>query len=154
VRRRIDAADWDPPHLFDLRLRGELLASVNDFDELLAVDLAKVDHMSHQERTAVKALGAMRGRAILADEVGLGKTIEAGLIMKELVVRGLARKILVICPATLREQWRDELREKFDEDFDVVVSSNSSFDGDRLIISHHLARRNVDVLAEHSWDLV
>lgn len=154
LRRRIDAADWDPPHLFDLRLRGELLASVNDFDELLAVDLAKVDHMPHQERTAAKALGPMRGRAILADEVGLGKTIEAGLVMKELVVRGLARRILVICPATLREQWREELRDKFDEHFDVVVSRYSSLACDRLIVSHHLARQNVDELAARDWDLV
>ena len=55
----------------------------------------------------------MRGRAILADEVGLGKTIEAGLILSELRLRGLAERTLVLTPAGLVEQWRDELERKF-----------------------------------------
>ncbi len=55
----------------------------------------------------------MRGRAILADEVGLGKTIEAGLILKEYMIRGLVQKVLILVPASLVLQWVRELNQKF-----------------------------------------
>src|SRR3989304_5862028 len=55
----------------------------------------------------------MRGRAILADEVGLGKTVEAGIVLKELLVRGLARKVLILTPASLVTQWRGGGWQKF-----------------------------------------
>ncbi|PWS29616.1 ATP-dependent helicase, partial [Pedobacter paludis] len=63
--------------------------------------------------TAKKVLYDMRGRAILADEVGLGKTIEAGLIIKEYLIRGLVRKVLILVPASLVLQWVRELNQKF-----------------------------------------
>src|SRR3546814_9826073 len=56
---------------------------------------------------------------ILADEVGLGKTIEAGLILKELRARGVADRVLVVCPASLQYQWQTELRTKFNESFEI-----------------------------------
>ncbi len=56
----------------------------------------------------------MQGQAILADEVGLGKTIEAGLVLKEYLLRGLAKKVLILTPASLLWQWYHELYEKFD----------------------------------------
>jgi SNF2 family DNA or RNA helicase len=66
-------------------------------------------------------LKAFRGRAILADEVGLGKTIEAGMIFKEYLLRGLVRKALVLTPSSLVSQWQEELRDKFGLEF---ASSN------------------------------
>src|SRR3546814_15436773 len=57
---------------------------------------------------------------ILADEVGLGKTIEAGLILKELRARGVADRVLVVCPASLQYQWQTELRTKFNESFEIM----------------------------------
>lgn len=153
--QQLEKGGWDPAELVALRLRGERLAAVNNFEELLALEFAKIDHMPHQEATAIRVLSEMNGRAVLADEVGLGKTIEAALVLKELVLRGLARRILVICPATLREQWRDELKEKFDEpDFEVVDSGAGNFAGDRLIMSLQLARANREVVASEPWDLV
>ena len=148
------AAGWDPVEIYQLRLRGEELAAVNGFEELMAIDLAKVDHMPHQEAVALKVLGHMRGRGILADEVGLGKTIEAGLILKELVLRGFVRRTLVLCPATLREQWRSELADKFDEQFQVVASGQEPMSGDRLIMSLQLAVLNSDRLTLKPWDLL
>lgn len=62
---------------------------------------------------------------ILADEVGLGKTIEAGLIIKELRARRLIERVLIIVPASLQLQWQSEMRSKFNEEFEVV-------DGDAL----------------------
>ena len=69
--------------------------------------------MAHQIDTAKRVLNEMRGRAILADEVGLGKTIEAGLILKEYMIRGLVRKTLILVPASLVLQWVRELNSKF-----------------------------------------
>ena len=84
---QLKAAGFDPLELLELRLQGEELATLDDFEELLAVDVANVDRMPHQEAVARHALSRLRGRAVLADEVGLGKTIEAGLAVKELTLR-------------------------------------------------------------------
>lgn len=78
LRKAINGKGWDDPKTFALRMRGEKLAAVSGFEELIAADLAKVDQMPHQYSAAMKVLARMQGRAILADEVGLGKTIEAG----------------------------------------------------------------------------
>ncbi|MBX6396538.1 MAG: DEAD/DEAH box helicase, partial [Alicyclobacillaceae bacterium] len=67
----------------------------------------------HQLHTAERVIRDFQGRAILADEVGLGKTIEAGLVLKEYLLRGLVRKALVLVPASLVLQWTRELNEKF-----------------------------------------
>jgi SNF2 family DNA or RNA helicase len=63
-------------------------------------------------------------RYILADEVGLGKTIEAGMIIKELKTRGLVRRVLVVCPTGLVTQWASEMQEKFHEKFNVILPSD------------------------------
>lgn len=102
---------WD---LFQLALEAEDAVSVKEFDELQALKyLPNIQPFDHQLSTAKKVLNEMRGRAILADEVGLGKTIEAGLVMKEYMVRGLAKKILILVPASLVIQWTKELNQKF-----------------------------------------
>ncbi len=68
----------------------------------------------------LKAMRMPRVSLLLADDVGLGKTIEAGLILTELLLRRRIRRVLILCPASLRSQWRDEMREKFCLSFDVV----------------------------------
>lgn len=68
----------------------------------------------------LKAMRMPRVSLLLADDVGLGKTIEAGLILTELLLRRRIRRVLILCPASLRSQWRDEMREKFSLTFDVV----------------------------------
>lgn len=75
-------------------------------NELVCLDEIAVEHYEHQIETALKALRDMRGRALLADEVGLGRTSEAGIIMKELLLHGLVRSVLVLTPASLTEQSR------------------------------------------------
>ncbi|MGH3182035.1 MAG: SNF2-related protein, partial [Streptosporangiaceae bacterium] len=83
------------------------------FDIFLSVPALRFTPFDYQLQAARSALRRMRGRAILADEVGLGKTIEAGLILVELRLRGLADRALVITPAGLVTQWREELERKF-----------------------------------------
>ena len=68
----------------------------------------------------VRSLDMARVNLLIADDVGLGKTIEAGLVLQEMLIRHRARTILVICPAGLQLKWRDEMREKFGLDFRIV----------------------------------
>lgn len=151
---QLKAAGFDPLEIVELRLQGEELATLDDFDELLAVDVANVDRMPHQEAVARHALSRLRGRAVLADEVGLGKTIEAGLAIKELTLRGLAKRVLILCPAPLREQWREEMNHKFDLAFDVALTSREVGRQDKLILTLQLGTRAIDKLTEKPWDIV
>jgi len=77
--------------------------------------------LPHQLHVLNRALSDNNVRYILADEVGLGKTIEAGLIIKELKTRGLIKRILIVCPTGLVTQWCLEMQEKFDEKFNVIL---------------------------------
>ena len=105
---------WDKWELWKLALEAEEAMAVHEFDQLQCLKyLPLLSPFPHQLQTAERVLLDMRGRAILADEVGLGKTIEAGLIMKEYMVRGLAKKILILVPASLVIQWTKELQQKF-----------------------------------------
>lgn len=111
---------WDSWDAFVLNQRAEALGLSQGFEELLVLThLAEhwrqngVIPYPHQIETVRKVISQMRGRAILADEVGLGKTIEAGMILKEYLLRGLVKRFLILTPAALCRQWEAELREKF-----------------------------------------
>jgi len=98
----------------------------------------------------------MGGRAILADEVGLGKTIEASIIYKELAMRGLARRALILTPASLVGQWQGELEEKFFERFDAPTDPDD-WQGVTKAIVRTTARaraRHAEEILRHHWDLV
>jgi superfamily II DNA or RNA helicase len=81
-----------------------------------------VEPLPHQLRALSRCASTSPIRMLLADEVGLGKTIEAGLVMTELILRGLARRVLVVAPTGLVPQWQGELSRRFGEDF-VAISS-------------------------------
>ncbi len=100
--------------LFQLAYEAERQSLSQTFDELtcLSVLPAMVPY-EHQVQTARRVIQELHGRALLADEVGLGKTIEAGLVLKEYVLRGLVKKALILVPASLVLQWTRELNEKF-----------------------------------------
>lgn len=105
---------WDNWTLFQLAYEAEEAKLIKRFDELQCLShLSNVEPLPHQLDTAQKVLYEMRGRAILADEVGLGKTIEAGLIIKEYMIRGLVKRALILVPASLVLQWVRELNHKF-----------------------------------------
>lgn len=125
--------DWT---LFQLAVTAAHAQMVDDFNRLLCLEHVQgFQPLPHQVQTAERVLREMRGRAILADEVGLGKTIEAGLIIKEYQLRRLAKKILILVPASLVLQWTRELSDKFRiqataqrnewtwSEYDVVVAS-------------------------------
>lgn len=80
--------------------------------------------LPHQLHVLNRAMETNNIRYILADEVGLGKTIEAGMVIKELKTRGLVKRILVVCPTGLVTQWASEMNEKFHEKFKVILPSD------------------------------
>ncbi|SFR03784.1 Helicase conserved C-terminal domain-containing protein [Desulfoscipio geothermicus DSM 3669] len=106
--------------LADLYLRRQALelSLSPDYGTLLSLSAARdVQPLEYQQQTVRHVLQNLRGRALLCDEVGLGKTVEAGLIMMEYILRGLVRRVLVLAPPSLVEQWREELQSKFNLDF-------------------------------------
>ena len=76
----------------------------------------------HQLKPVLKYLDSTKRRLLIADEVGLGKTIEAGLILVEERARQDLRRVLVVCPSALRQKWQKEMKTRFDEEFDILNS--------------------------------
>ncbi len=153
---------WDDPSWFQLRIEAQRMMIADLDEDLVAIEqLAdKIQLMPHQIKTAIKVKNFMKNRAILADEVGLGKTIEAGILIKENICRGLARRILILTPASLTSQWKEEMATKFSEEFVVASHSASSFKGfdyhDRIIASIDMAKRGItnERISSLSWDML
>jgi len=96
-------------------LRYQFIA---EYDPLLAMNVSKVDPLPHQiEAVYGWILKMPRIRFLLADDPGAGKTIMAGLIIKELKLRGLVRRVLIVVPGHLKDQWRREMKDRFGESF-------------------------------------
>jgi SNF2 family DNA or RNA helicase len=147
---------------FRLGLRAARLATHAGFDQLICLPMVReMELLEHQTRTATTVLRRLRGRAMLCDEVGLGKTVEAGLILSELLMRGLARSVLVLTPPSLITQWQGEMRRKFG--VDLVSHDDESFRAggawggqDRVIASIHTAKREPhrSAILARQWDIV
>jgi len=153
------------PDLAAFRLRAELvrLSLFEGFDELLCLPaLQGVEAHWYQVETVRKVLKQYRGRVLLADEVGLGKTVEAGMVLKEYILRGMAERVLILVPASLVGQWRDEMAAKFG--IECATSHDSMFRSDpeqfwaqpRVIASIAAARRkdHAELLATLKYDVV
>ena len=146
------------------RLRAELvrLSLFEGFDELLCLPaLQGVEAHWYQVETVRKVLKQYRGRVLLADEVGLGKTVEAGML-KEYILRGMAERILILTPASLVGQWRDEMAAKFGiacaTSHDPLLRADPAafWAQPRVIASIASARRkdHAEVLASLDYDVV
>jgi SNF2 family DNA or RNA helicase len=148
---------------FDLALQAYRHSFRVSYDQLICLpSLVNVRSLWYQAETARKVMKDFRGRAILADEVGLGKTIEAGLILKEYMARGLVKSALVLAPSSLVNQWQEELRDKFDLEF--ITSHDGLFRQDSaqfwaqpfIVASLHTARtdRHFKAVTARAYDLV
>jgi superfamily II DNA or RNA helicase len=98
---------------YDLQLMAYQLQLVAGFDDLVCLDSLDFEPFDYQIRAARTVLRRFRGRGLLGDEVGLGKTIEASLVLKEYLVRQMVERVLILTPPGLVEQWREELASKF-----------------------------------------
>ena len=108
-----------------LGLRAYALGIAYEFDPYFALSMSRVDPLPHQLEAVYHYLLKLPSvRFLLADDAGAGKTIMAGLLIRELKLRGLAERIAVVCPANLTFQWQRELGEKFGEKFLVLKGSD------------------------------
>ena len=116
--------NFDTPRVFDAFLDAVAWGSVSSADDkaLQAPFRSGVEVDDYQLDPVVRALSMPRVNLLIADDVGLGKTIEAGLVMQELILRHRARSILIVCPSSIQVQWQEEMRDKFGLDFRIVDS--------------------------------
>lgn len=109
--------------LFRLVSEAQRIRLAHLFDPLLAVHTSVVDPLPHQITAVYDAMLPRQPlRFLLADDPGAGKTIMAGLLMKELIVRGDLQRCLVVCPGSLAEQWQDELYQRFNLPFEILTN--------------------------------
>ncbi|QWU13221.1 Helicase conserved C-terminal domain-containing protein [Paenibacillus sophorae] len=157
LESRLDkGGPWGDWRLSRLAMEGEASGLVESFEELQCMKhLATLSPLPHQLDTARKVLFEMSGRAILADEVGLGKTIEAGLVLKEYLVRGLVSKVLILVPASLVLQWVRELNTKFGISA-VAQKKAYSWDNDIVVASMDTAKRDPhkELLISREYDML
>jgi len=152
-------------HLLRLGIQAYSLGIAYEFDPFFGLSISRVDPLPHQlEAIYDYLLKLARVRFLLADDAGAGKTIMAGLLIRELELRGLAERILIVCPANLAFQWQRELKEKFEAKFEVMKGAdireqfgfNQWQEKKRVITSLDLAKRQdiLPGLRQVHWDLV
>ncbi|MBI3372873.1 MAG: DUF3883 domain-containing protein [Betaproteobacteria bacterium] len=162
----------DAEHSFDgdgrllrLGLQAYALGIAYEFDPYFGLSISRVDPLPHQlEAVYEYLLKLARVRFLLADDAGAGKTIMSGLLIRELELRGLAERILIVCPANLAFQWQRELKEKFDTKFLILKGQdvrdqfgvNQWLEQNRVITSLDLAKRQdiLPGLRQVHWDLI
>ncbi|MBT2656569.1 DEAD/DEAH box helicase [Bacillus sp. ISL-18] len=148
---------WGNWELFKLAIDVEKHLVIPEFEGLQAPNhLPNLTPLPHQLETAKQVIENMNGKAILADEVGLGKTIEAGLILKEYMIRGLVKKVLILVPASLVTQWAIELNSKF---FIPAITQRKSYvweQCDVVVSSIDTAKRDPhrDIIYKQDYDLI
>lgn len=151
--------------LLRLGLQAYGLGIAYEFDPYFGLSISRVDPLPHQlEAIYDYLLKLARVRFLLADDAGAGKTIMAGLLIRELQLRGLAERILVVCPSNLSFQWQRELKERFDEKFLVMKGGdirdqfgvNQWLEQRKVITSLDLAKREdiLPGLRQVRWDLI
>ena len=154
-----------PPRDVFLALEAKRYRYASLYDPLLAMNISKVDPLPHQiEAVYGYILHQPRVRFLIADDPGAGKTIMAGLVIKEMKLRGLVKRILIVAPGHLKDQWRRELKERFEERFLLVdrqtmrnrFGENVWENEYQVITSLDFARQEdvMNALAGVHWDLV
>ncbi|MGQ9555757.1 MAG: DEAD/DEAH box helicase, partial [Anaerolineae bacterium] len=150
---------------FFLAMEAHRIRFAYQFDPLYAVNVSQVDPLPHQiEAVYHHILPNPRIRFLLADDPGAGKTIMAGLLLKELKYRGLVQRVLIVVPGHLRDQWLREMRERFGEHLTAVDRSvmNATWgrniwqEEPQVITSMDFAKQDdvLAALAAAHWDLV
>jgi len=125
IFKEISNGGFQSFELFKLKMQFEEMSSDKKINELTSYDSIKKNltyDLPYQREGAIKLLRDLNATALLADEVGLGKTITAGMLIKEGVHRGLFKKIVILTPPSLVDQWVSELQEKFELDFKIIES--------------------------------
>jgi SNF2 family DNA or RNA helicase len=165
----LETENFTPSINFDFHFEAVRLSLAYKYDRFLSLSSTRTNLEPYQVEAAWRVLNSYKHRFLIADDVGLGKTIEAGMILKELSLRGRAKRVLIIVPAPLRYQWQREMRDRFDEQFIIyeaaylkVLKDSLPKDAnvweahDKVITSIDYAKKE-EVLAElerTKWDLI
>ncbi len=123
ILQKIVRKEFESGELARLKVESEEISHDHEINDLISYPEIKKNleyELPHQKQGAIKILRDLNCTALLADEVGLGKTITTGMILKESIARGFVKKALILTPPSLVDQWKIELRDKFDLDFHVV----------------------------------
>lgn len=162
---KLGRKEFESNKLLTLRFDAEELAGSSEISELMSYGEIRQNleySLPHQPEGALKILRDLNGTGLLADEVGLGKTITAGIVLKECIARGFVKKALILTPPSLVDQWVAELRDKFMLDFGIIegeedwakidfaiasIDRVKVYDKDQERFKHSLAH-------EVSWDLL
>jgi len=148
---------------YRLAIEGYRIRFKETFEDLICLNsLENITSFWFQEETARKILKTFHGRALLADEVGLGKTIEALIVLKEYMQRGMVKSALILTPTPLVSQWKEELRAKFGMDFPSTDDrgynsrSKSFWKQDFILASINLAKskKNFPIVSRREYDMV
>ncbi len=174
VKRIIARKRIDPPMSFLIKYWANLFHSYYTSYQIKCITNSRLSLMPHQINVAHRLSEEYFPRIILADEVGLGKTIEAGIYIKEMMARNLAERILIVVPATLVKQWQFEMQNKFNIEFTLYdgkkikelsksgtqksteVLQNPFYYDNLIICSLQFARNRkyINLLSQISWDIV
>ncbi len=148
---------------YAVALEAQRIRFQESFENLICLPhLMGVRSLWYQEETARKVMRTLRGRALLSDEVGLGKTIEAGMVLKEYIQRGMVKTALVLTPTPLVSQWQEELKAKFALDFpstddsDFRKSAGEFWEQPFLLASINQAKskRHFETVTGREYDMV
>ncbi len=123
IFEKIENKQFESERICELRFQAQEILKQSAITELISyLDIKKnlAYELSHQSKGALEILRDFNGTALLADEVGLGKTITTGMVIKECVARDFTKKILILAPPSLVDQWVMELKEKFQIDFNII----------------------------------
>ncbi len=165
----IEQGSFDSPDHFDLRYLASRLGLSHSEDRFVALGGSRIDIEPYQVKAAYDILNSYDHRYLIGDEVGLGKTIEAAIVIEELIARDRADRILIVTPAPLADQWQMEMQDKFDRDYmvydrdyvqakrDAKPNENVWTQDDRIITSIDFAKQD-DMLAalqnlDEEWDI-
>ncbi len=120
IKNLIEEKGFPYDSRLDLKIEAVVLKMAYTYNKLLSLSNSRTRILAHQVESTHRIINSLNQRFLLADEVGLGKTIEAGLVIKELIFRFDYNRILIICPASLVLQWQTEMKSKFNESFEIM----------------------------------
>lgn len=138
------------PRAFNLRSVAADMWARNTGQELVSLAHARINLQPHQIAVAHRVVSNYPHRFLLCDEVGLGKTIEAALIIKELRARGLAKRVLILTPAGIQRQWQYELKTRFNEVFEIFNRDTLRYLHNNLNVNNPWVERN-SVITSHAF---
>ncbi len=165
VLEKVEKKEFESSKILDLKFDAEEITQEGKINEIISYSKVKPNleyDLPHQREGALKILRDLNGTALLADEVGLGKTITAGLVLRECLERGLISNALILTPPSLVDQWVAELKSKFNLDFKIIEKEEDWTSSNFIIASIDKVKTFNKIKKEfrhkqaheHTWDLL